>query len=80
VLAELVPALRAAANARGHLSPAEIEEFGKRDAFSGRVCREPARGRAAGIAPDGALLIETPMGVKPVREGSLVLDDAEERI
>lgn len=80
VLAELLPALRAAANARGHLSQREIEEFGARDAVSGRACRGPVQGRAAGIAPDGALLIETPTGLKPVREGSLELDDSEDRI
>ena len=74
VLAELVPAIRAAANARGHLTDDELSEFATRDLARGRRCREPVSGIVAGIAPDGALLIETTDGVKRVVEGSLVLE------
>ena len=74
VLAELVPAIRAAATARGHLTDAELSEFAARDMARGRRCREPVSGIVAGIALDGALLIDTPDGVKRVVEGSLVLE------
>ena len=75
VLAELVPAIRAAASARGHLTDVELAEFAARDMARGLGCREPVKGRVAGIAANGALLIETPEGVKRVVEGSLVLEE-----
>ena len=74
VVGELVPALRAATSARGHLFPQEVEEFRGRDIAAGRACREPVAGRVAGVAADGALLIDTAAGQKRVVEGSLVLD------
>ena len=76
VLGEMVPALRAAASARGHLTDAELTEFAARDVALGRDCREPVKGRVTGIAADGALLVEAPDGVKRVVEGSLVLDES----
>jgi BirA family biotin operon repressor/biotin-[acetyl-CoA-carboxylase] ligase len=76
VLGELVPAVRAAAGARGHLSDSELSDFAARDIASGRACREPFTGRVSGIAADGALLIETPQGMKRVLEGSLVLEES----
>jgi BirA family biotin operon repressor/biotin-[acetyl-CoA-carboxylase] ligase len=75
VLGELVPALRAAATARGHLSESELGEFRRRDLATGRVAREPRAGRVLGIREDGALLLATSAGTQAVREGSLVLDD-----
>ena len=74
VLAELMPALRAAASARGHLSDAELAEFAARDVAFGRRCVEPRNGRVSGVSSDGALLIETPAGLQRVLEGSLVLE------
>jgi BirA family transcriptional regulator, biotin operon repressor / biotin---[acetyl-CoA-carboxylase] ligase len=74
VLGELVPALRAAASARGHLSDREVEEFTLRDIAVGRACRGPIPGVVDGIAPDGALLVRESSGVRRVVEGSLVLD------
>ena len=74
VLAELLPAIRAAANARGHLSDAELEEFASRDLSAGRACREPVAGHVIGIAREGALLVKTANGVQRVVEGSLILD------
>jgi BirA family biotin operon repressor/biotin-[acetyl-CoA-carboxylase] ligase len=76
VLGELMPALRAAASARGHLTPAELEEFRRRDIAAGRMATQPVPGRVAGLASDGALLIETVHGLTQVREGSLVLNPA----
>lgn len=74
VLGELVPAVRAAASAPGQLSDGELAEFAARDIAAGRIAREPLVGRVAGIARDGALLIQTATGLTTVREGSLVLD------
>lgn len=59
VLAELVPALRAAAAARGPLTPRELDEYASRDVARGRRCHEPAAGVVRGITESGALLIET---------------------
>lgn len=74
VLAELIPALRAASSARNHLSTQELEDFKGRDIAAGRPCREPVRGIVAGVATDGALLIDTADGRRRVVEGSLVLE------
>jgi hypothetical protein len=68
--------VRAAAIARGHLSGSELADFAARDVAYGRRCREPWSGRVSGVAADGALLIETPGGVKRMREGSLVLEES----
>lgn len=75
VLGELVPALRAAAAARGHLSDREMAMFAARDVAFGRTCREPIDGRVAGVAADGALLVHTHYGVRRVLNGSLVLGE-----
>jgi BirA family biotin operon repressor/biotin-[acetyl-CoA-carboxylase] ligase len=75
VLGELVPALRAAASARGHLSGSELGEYRRRDLAIGRVAREPRAGRVLGISADGSLLLDTSTGPQSVRDGSLVLDD-----
>ena len=52
VLGELIPAIRAAAAARGHLSEAELAEFALRDIAIGRNAREPVAGRVTGITRD----------------------------
>ena len=77
VLGELVPALRAAARARGPLGAAEREEFNARDLARGRACVQPAVGRVAGITPTGELLVALADSVVPFRSGSLVLRDAQ---
>lgn len=74
VLSELVPSLRAASSARNHLSAQELAEFKGRDLAAGKACREPVRGIVAGVATDGALLVDTADGRRRVLEGSLVLD------
>jgi BirA family biotin operon repressor/biotin-[acetyl-CoA-carboxylase] ligase len=76
VLAEAVPALRAAASARGHLTARELEAFAARDMARGRDAREPGRGRVAGITAAGDLLLDTAAGRVAYRTGSLVLEDA----
>jgi BirA family transcriptional regulator, biotin operon repressor / biotin---[acetyl-CoA-carboxylase] ligase len=74
LLAELVPALRAGAAARGRLDDGELAAFAERDWARGRMARAPRAGRVAGIAADGALLVETPAGLEACSSGSLVLD------
>lgn len=74
VLAELVPALRAAAFATGPLSADELQDYAVRDFARDRALVAPAAGWARGITADGALLIESTDGaVTPYRSGSLVL-------
>jgi BirA family transcriptional regulator, biotin operon repressor / biotin---[acetyl-CoA-carboxylase] ligase len=75
VLAELVPAMRAAARARGALAPAELAQWAARDHAAGRLCRSPVRGRVRGLAPDGSLVIERGDETALARAGSLVLED-----
>jgi BirA family biotin operon repressor/biotin-[acetyl-CoA-carboxylase] ligase len=74
VLAELIPAVRAAASARGHLSEKELTEFSSRDVAVGRRCTEPIPGRVSGVVADGALLIATKDGQKRATSGSLLFD------
>ena len=76
VLAELVPAVRAAAQTRGRLSPDELSEFATRDLASGRSCVDPAPGRVCGIAPTGELLVDTAAGLRAFRDGSLTFTGA----
>lgn len=76
VLGELVPAMVAAARAKGLLNADEMEEFDARDLARGRRCVEPAVGRVAGITSSGELLVAMADSVAPFRSGSLVLEDA----
>lgn len=71
VILALVPALRAAATARGPLSAAELAEYGRRDFARDRRCVKPAEGIASGITNDGALIISGALGVAYYRAGSL---------
>lgn len=75
VLAELVPALRAAARARGALTTAELEAWAARDHAAGRRCRLPMSGRVRGLAPDGSLIVERDGATALARTGSLVLEE-----
>jgi BirA family biotin operon repressor/biotin-[acetyl-CoA-carboxylase] ligase len=75
-LSRLVPALRAAAAARGHLSDEELGAWRARDLTFGRVTTGPAAGVARGIDAAGELLIEEPDGIlSRHRTGSLTLDE-----
>lgn len=75
VLSELVPALRAAARARGALSPEELARWAARDCAAGRLCRSPVAGRVRGLAPDGSLIVERDGDTALARAGSLVLEE-----
>lgn len=71
-LARLVPALRSAAAASRHLSPDELSRWTSRDIAEHRILVAPASGRAAGISPEGELLIaDTSGAVSRHRTGSL---------
>jgi BirA family biotin operon repressor/biotin-[acetyl-CoA-carboxylase] ligase len=74
-LLRLVPALRAAAAARGHLSDEELAAWVARDVAAGMTTTAPAAGIARGINAAGELLIEEPGGiVSRHRTGSLTFD------
>lgn len=73
VVSEMVPALRAAAFARGPLTGDELAQFAARDLTAGRRLSSPGIGTARGITADGALLVESSAGLVPYRSGSLVL-------
>lgn len=78
ILAELVPALRAAAFATGPLTERELAAFAERDLARGRRARLPVRGVVRGIDALGALLVEGTAGaVESVRAGSLVFEEEE---
>jgi biotin-(acetyl-CoA carboxylase) ligase len=75
VLADLIPALRAAAAERGALTSGELAQFAARDIARGRRCREPGPGLVEGIAATGELLVSHQGATRTYRVGSLVLDD-----
>ena len=69
----LVPALPRLGAAGLRLTDAEVRAFAGRDWLRGRTLRTPLAGRAAGLAADGALLVETAGGLASVREGHVEL-------
>jgi len=73
VLAALVPAIRAAATARGALTARELRDFEQRDWARGKRCTSPASGMVLGIDARGALLVRTSTGDVAARSGSLLL-------
>jgi biotin-(acetyl-CoA carboxylase) ligase len=74
VLQRVLPALRAAARARGVLRDEEGDAWAARDAAVGRPCLAPRRGHVLGVARDGALRIGDAAGEHQCRSGSLELD------
>jgi BirA family transcriptional regulator, biotin operon repressor / biotin---[acetyl-CoA-carboxylase] ligase len=75
VLAAFVPAVRAAAAARGALTALELHEYARRDWALGRRSTSPAAGVVRGIDARGALLVHTGAGEVAVRTGSLILEE-----
>ena len=75
VLAELIPAIRAAASARGPLTPQELDAYAARDFARGKRCLTPATGVVLGIAEGGELLVQTASGPARYLSGTLELDD-----
>lgn len=72
VLAEAIPAVRAAAFAGGPLRADELAAFAVRDLALGHRVLAPADGTVRGISASGELLLETSQGLTPYRAGSLV--------
>jgi len=75
LLDRLVPALARLTGAAGAaaLSERECAAFAARDWLLGRQLRTPAAGRARGLRPDGALLVDLGPATIAVREGHVEL-------
>jgi BirA family biotin operon repressor/biotin-[acetyl-CoA-carboxylase] ligase len=73
LLDRLVPALATLALAAPDLSERDCAAFAQRDWLLGRQLRSPAAGRARGLRPDGALLVDLGAGTIAVREGHVEL-------
>lgn len=73
VLDRLVPALLPLTTHHAPLTESECAAFARRDWLRGRQIRAPIPGRAAGVRPDGALLVDTGAGTTMVREGHVEL-------
>ena len=73
VLDVLVPALVRLTAHGAQLTEFECAAFARRDWLRGRHLRAPLAGRAAGIRPDGALLVDTGAGATMVRDGHVEL-------
>ena len=75
LLDRLVPALARLTGATGvaALSERECAAFAARDWLLGRQLRAPAAGRARGLRPDGALLVDLGAATIAVREGHVEL-------
>lgn len=73
VLDQLVPSLLRLATHEARLTEFECAAFARRDWLRGRQLRAPLAGRAAGIRPDGALLVDTGAGTTMVQGGHVEL-------
>jgi BirA family biotin operon repressor/biotin-[acetyl-CoA-carboxylase] ligase len=73
LLDRLVPALARIAGRSPTLSEPECAAFAARDWLRGRQIRSPLAGRAGGVRPDGALLVDLGAGTIGVREGHVEL-------
>jgi len=73
VLDQLVPALLRLTAHGAQLTQFECAAFARRDWLRGRQIRKPLAGRASGIRPDGALLVDTGAGTTMVRDGHVEL-------
>ncbi len=69
ILDRLVPALLPLTTHHAPLTEFECSAYARRDWLRGRQIRAPLSGRAAGVQPDGALLVDTGAGTTMVREG-----------
>ena len=73
VLDQLVPALLRLTAHGAQLTQFECAAYARRDWLRGRHIRAPLVGRAAGIRPDGALLVDTGSGTTMVQGGHVEL-------
>jgi BirA family biotin operon repressor/biotin-[acetyl-CoA-carboxylase] ligase len=74
VLDRLVPALAAIGRGGRELDPAECAAFAARDWLRGRALAAPVPGRAAGIRPDGSLVVTQGPASVSVTDGHVTLD------
>jgi BirA family transcriptional regulator, biotin operon repressor / biotin---[acetyl-CoA-carboxylase] ligase len=74
VCVHAVQAALSSARAAGPLSVMELASFGARDMARGRRITQPIAGVVRGVAPDGALRVETPDGEQVIVAGSLRFD------
>jgi BirA family biotin operon repressor/biotin-[acetyl-CoA-carboxylase] ligase len=74
-LAAIIPAVRAAAAARGALTAPELHDYERRDWALGRRCTAPVAGIVRGIDARGGLLVRTSTGDVAARSGSLLLEE-----
>jgi len=72
VLEELIPRLHQLAGGPA-MTPAEQAAYRRYDWLAGRDVVEPLPGRVSGVAPDGALVVETGSGVRRVMAGTVVV-------
>lgn len=73
VLAAVVAAAREASRLPGWLTDAELARYNARDLLQGRRIVSPGIGIVQGIAPSGALMIESAKGVEQHRAGTIEL-------
>jgi BirA family biotin operon repressor/biotin-[acetyl-CoA-carboxylase] ligase len=73
LLDRMVPPLPGLLAHGTRLTQAECDAFAARDWLRDRWLRHPVAGRAAGLRPDGALLVETAAASTAVREGHVEL-------
>ena len=73
LLDRIVPELGRLATGGARLTARELAAYATRDWLRGRQLRSPLFGRAAGLRPDGALLVELEAGTTAVREGRVEL-------
>lgn len=71
VLDRLVPPLALLGAAAERLTEQECAAYAARDWLRDRPLRSPVRGRARGVRPDGALLVEQDLDVAVIREGHI---------
>jgi BirA family biotin operon repressor/biotin-[acetyl-CoA-carboxylase] ligase len=71
VLKAIVRAVRSAAQANGHLSREELDRYRDRDLLVGRRIVSPGEGTVAGIADNGAIIIDTAGGTAQFRAGTI---------
>ena len=74
VLCAVVGAVRAAAQATGPLTDAELSAFAARDLAGGRRITGPVTGTVLGLSADGGLRVRTDMGDTVCLSGSLVFE------
>ena len=73
ILDQVVPTLLRLTTHDARLTEFECAAFARRDWLRGRQIRAPLAGRAAGIRPDGALLVDTGAGTTMVQGGHVEL-------